>query len=94
MNVALLSISFHLSGCTSLKEKRSRLRGMKDRFGRQPNMAVCEAAHADSLTRSEWWFVATSSDRQVVERMLTSVERDVQDHVDAEVVHIHREWLT
>ena len=56
-------------------------------------MAVCEARFADSLTQSEWWFVATAADRVVVERMLTEVERDVESRVDAQVVDIEREWL-
>ena len=77
-----------------MKEKRGRLRGLKDRFGRQANLAVCEAADADALDRAEWWFVACAADRRVVEKMLTEVERDVQDRVDAEVVDVHREWLT
>ncbi len=94
MNVGLLRLQFRLPGCASLKEKRGRLRGLKDRFGKQTNLAVCEAADADALGRSEWWFVAVASSRTVVEQMLTEVERDVQDRVDAEIVGVFREWLT
>lgn len=94
MNVGLLRLQFRLPGCASLKEKRARLRGLRDRFGRQANLAVCEAADADVLGRSEWWFVAAASSRTVVEQMLTEVEHDVQDRVDAEVVGVCREWLT
>ena len=88
-----MKLSFHLDGCDSLKEKRGRLRGLKDRFGRQPQLAVCEAAHADRLDRSEWWFVATASHPGVVERTLAQVERDVEERVDALVIDVQREWL-
>ena len=94
MNAALLSVRFRLHGCTSLKEKRSRLRGLKDRWGKNPSLAVCEAEDADALDRSLWCFLAMASSGKVVEQLLTDVERDVQDGVDAEVIELEREWLT
>ena len=36
MNVRLMTIDFHLGGCRSLKEKRQRLKGMRERFGKLP----------------------------------------------------------
>ncbi len=93
MNVGLLNLQFRLAGCTSLKEKRSRLRGLKDRHGRSPNLAVCESGELDSHTRSEWSFVAAAATSKVVEQMLAEVERDVLERIDAEVVGMHREWL-
>ena len=57
MIVGLLELEFHIPGCKSLKEKRGRLAGMRDRFGRLTNVAVCESAFADVLRRrrlSSW----------------------------------------
>ncbi len=93
MNVALLQVVFHLSGCRSLKEKRQRLKGIRDRFGRSPNVAVCESAHQDALQRAEWSFVASASSRAVVEKCLSEIERSLSLSVDAELVDVRRRWL-
>ncbi|MCZ6710500.1 MAG: DUF503 domain-containing protein [Gammaproteobacteria bacterium] len=93
MNVALMRIDFHLSGCRSLKDKRQRLRGIRDRFGRTPNVAVCESGYPDSLQRAQWSFVAASGSADVVEQTLGEIERNLQLSVDAEVVEVWREWL-
>jgi len=93
VNVALLRIDFHLSGCRSLKDKRQRLKGIRDRFGRAANVAVCESRHQDSLQRAQWSFVAAASSADVVDQTLGDIERNLQMSVDAEVVEVWREWL-
>lgn len=93
MSIGSLRIDFRLEGCRSLKEKRQRLAGLRDRFGRTVNLAVFESDFPDVLQRGQWTFVAGASDPAVVERLLAGVERDVQELVDAEVLDIRREWL-
>ncbi|MFV2089652.1 MAG: DUF503 domain-containing protein [Pseudomonadales bacterium] len=93
MNVRLLTVSFHLSGCHSLKEKRQRLKGMRERFGRASNVAVCESGYQDSRHRAQWCFVATASSGEVVERALGEILRSIETSVDAELVDTHQEIL-
>jgi uncharacterized protein len=93
VSIAALRIDFYLSGCRSLKEKRQRLNGMRERFGRAHNVAVCESGFQDLLQRAQWTFVAAASSRDVVDRALTDIERNVQGLVDAELVGVQREWL-
>ena len=85
LHIAILTLQFHLEGCASLKEKRQRLSGLRDRFGRQPNMAVCESERQDSLQRAEWTFVAVAGARAVTDRMIAEVEKFVAETVDARV---------
>jgi uncharacterized protein len=89
----MLEIEFRLAGCRSLKEKRQRLNGLRERFGRAYNVAVSEVAHQDLLQRACWAFVAAAADRTVVERALTEIEHNLQQSVDAEVVRVERRWL-
>jgi uncharacterized protein YlxP (DUF503 family) len=89
----MLQVVFHLSGCRSLKEKRQRLKGIRDRFGRSSNVAVCESAYQDSLQRAEWSFVASASSRAVVEKSLADIERSLSLSVDAEIVDVRLRWL-
>lgn len=93
VSIASLCIDFHLAGCRSLKDKRQRLSGLRDRFGRNPNLAVFESDVADDHARAQWTFVAAAASARVVEQLLTGIERDIETLVDAEVVAVRREWL-
>ena len=47
MIVACLRIRLHLSGCSSLKEKRFVLKSLKDRLRNRFNVALCEYGSQD-----------------------------------------------
>jgi uncharacterized protein YlxP (DUF503 family) len=93
VNIAVLQIDFLLRGCRSLKEKRQRLKGIRDKYGRAANVAVCESDHQDVHERAQWSFVAVASNAAVVESTLMEIERSLQLGVDAELVGAQREWL-
>ena len=93
MRVGLLRAGFYLHGCASLKEKRQRLSRLRDKFGKQTALAVCESNYADELKRAEWTFVASAAADTVVQQALAEVERYLTTSVDAEVVSMEREWL-
>jgi uncharacterized protein YlxP (DUF503 family) len=85
LHIAVLTLRFHLDGCASLKEKRQRLAGLRDRFGRQPNIAVCESDNQDVLQSAEWSFVVAAGSRALVDRTIADVETFVAESVDARV---------
>ena len=93
MRVAQLTVDFHLHACRSLKEKRSRLGRLRDKFGRQTNLAVTESDQQDNHQHAQWSFVCAASDPQIVEQTLADVERYVAQSLDAEVVGLKRTWL-
>lgn len=86
MHIGVLDIDFRLAGCHSLKEKRQRLRRLRDKFGRIANLAVCESRHQDSLRRAVWSVLAVAADAKVVEQALAEVEQWVVSSLDATVV--------
>ena len=93
MNVRLLTVDFRLGGCRSLKEKRQRLKGMKDRFGRTPNVAVCESDFQDVHQRAQWSFIAAAASGDVAERMLAEILQSLELSVDAELISVAQETL-
>ncbi|MEM8767764.1 MAG: DUF503 domain-containing protein [Pseudomonadota bacterium] len=93
MNIRLLTVDFHLGGCRSLKEKRQRLKGLKDRFGRAPNVAVCESDYQDVLQRAQWSFIATSANGDIAEKALSEILQSLQLSVDAELIDARQEIL-
>ena len=66
MQIGVLTLTFHLPGCRSLKEKRQRLGGLRDRFGRNTTVGVCESGLQDAHQRAEWTFVAVGDRKSVV----------------------------
>ena len=93
MNVRLLTVNFYLGGCRSLKEKRQRLTGMRERFGRSPSIAVCESDYQNAHQQAQWSFVATAANGDVTERALAEILQSIQLSVDAELIGVHRETL-
>ncbi|MFL0799820.1 MAG: DUF503 domain-containing protein [Agarilytica sp.] len=93
MFIGLLQIRFLLHGCASLKEKRSRLSGLRDRFGTVKNMAVCESDDMDAWQQACWSFVCTSTDKRLIEATLNKVIDHCTHNVDAEISDHSLEWL-
>ena len=91
MQVGVLRITFVLPGCRSLKEKRQRLGGLRERYGRQVNVAVCETGFQDDHDRAEWTFVAAGITGRLVEQTLADIEQRIIDSVDATVSGVVRE---
>lgn len=89
----LLRLRLHFDGCRSLKEKRRRLRGLRDRLGQAANVAVCESGHQNDHQRSEWSIIAIATDAGGVDRTLAEAERLVEQSLDAQLFGAQREWL-
>ena len=94
MHIGVLGLNFHLPGCASLKEKRRRLQRLRDKFGRAPNLAVCESNHQDAHQRAQWSIVAVASSAKVVERALGDVETWAQERLDATLIGVERDMLS
>lgn len=93
MHIAILTMTLSLPGCRSLKEKRQRMHGMHERYGRNPAVAVCESGGRDSLETSEWTFVVAGLTVPEVESLCSEIEDRVQRSVDGRVMETTREIL-
>lgn len=93
MYISILTLSLSLPGCRSLKEKRQRMGGLHERFGRNPAVAVCESGDHDRLDASEWTFVVAAMSAQKVESLCSEIEDRLQRSVDGRVVEVSRERL-
>lgn len=93
MHIAILTVKISLPGCGSLKEKRQRMGGLHERFGRNPAVAVCESGDRDRLESSEWSFVVTGLSTQEVESISSEIEEKLQRVVDGRVLDTFRQLL-
>ena len=64
MHIGVMTLTFTLPGCGSLKEKRQRMGGMHERFGRNPAIAVCESGELNRHDASEWSFVVVATSKR------------------------------
>ena len=93
MHIGVMTLTFPLPGCGSLKEKRQRMGGMHERFGRNPAVAVCESGELDRHDASEWSFVVVATSKREIESLLSQIEDKVQRTVEARVMDVRRELL-
>jgi len=93
MHIAILTLTFSLLGCGSLKEKRHRMGGLHARFGNTPSIAVCESGERDRRDTSEWTFVIVGLSKREVESQCSQIEEKLERTVDARVMNVEREFV-
>lgn len=93
MHIGILTFTFSLPGCSSLKEKRQRVGGMHERFGRNPAVAVCESGELNRHDASEWSFVLVGTTKREIESLSSQIEDKVQRTVEGRVMDVRQEFL-
>lgn len=93
MHIGVMTLTFSLPGCGSLKEKRQRMGGMHERFGRNPAVAVCESGELNRHEASEWSFVVVANSKREIESLLSQIEDKIQLTVEGRVMNVTREFL-
>ena len=78
MHVGALLLEIHLPGCTSLKEKRSRLKPLLARLTREFNLSCAEVGANDQHRVSHVACVVVSNDSGHVQSMLEGVLRWIE----------------
>jgi uncharacterized protein YlxP (DUF503 family) len=79
MIVATQTWDLHLPGCHSLKDKRGVLKPLSSALRRSLNVSVAETDHQDLWQRAEIACAAVGSARSVVEEILRSADRMIEE---------------
>jgi uncharacterized protein YlxP (DUF503 family) len=82
----------HLPGCHSLKEKRGVLKPLTAALRQQLNVSVAETGHQDLWQRAEIACAAVGSARPVVEQLLRSADRLVEQRDGVRIVDTATVW--
>ena len=75
MNVGILTLHIHLPGCSSLKEKRSRLKPLLARLHKEFNVSAAEVGHQDVWQDSVIACAVVSNDHKHTQRVLQKVAK-------------------
>ena len=86
MFVGIVRVELHIPASRSLKDKRSVVRGLKDRIRTRVHAAVAEVDHQDLWQRAALGVAVVSGERSQVDEQLQSVRRLVDSTPGAELL--------
>ena len=90
MVIASATWELNLPGCSSLKEKRSILRSLKDRLRNKFNVSVAETAFQDVRKRAQLTIALVASDGRYAESVLDKVDSFVDRNGEALIVSLQK----
>ncbi len=73
MHVGILTLTLQIPGCTSLKQKRSRLKPLLARLHREFNISVAEIDHHDAWKEAVIACALVSNDNGFTQRSLQAI---------------------
>jgi uncharacterized protein YlxP (DUF503 family) len=91
--IGVLTFDIHVEDAHSLKDKRSVVKGLKDRLRRRFNVAVAEIAGQDTWQRSVVAAVTVSNEREHAEKVLQAVENDAANFLGGALTDCGVEWI-
>jgi uncharacterized protein YlxP (DUF503 family) len=94
MVVGVARFELRLPGCSSLKEKRSTLRGLTVLIRHRFNAAVAEVDHQDQHQRATVGVSVVAGSSFHCRRVLHEISRRVDSYPRVETIDVHVELLS
>lgn len=91
--ITLLTIELLIPYAQSLKDKRSAVRGLKDRIRSKLNASVAEVGYQDKWQRSVVMVCFVGGDKRHLESDTARVRTMCEEAADIEIVAIDQDWL-
>lgn len=91
--VSLLTIELVIPWAQSLKDRRSAVRGLKDRLRSRFNASVAEVGFQDKWQRATIAVCIVDSDRRQLESVMTQVLQLAEEATDLQITGMRQEWL-
>jgi len=91
--ISLLTIELIIPWAQSLKDKRSAVRGLKDRLRSRFNASVAEVAGQDKWQRAVIAVCILNSDRRQLESDMAKVRQLCEEARDLQIAGMHQQWL-
>ena len=88
MSLGVLSLKIHIPGCSSLKEKRGRLKPLITRLRKEFNISVAEIDHHDVWQTATISCAMISTEKSHTQRSLQKVANWIDNNwPDISIVH-------
>ncbi|WP_097459173.1 DUF503 domain-containing protein [Mangrovitalea sediminis] len=92
LHIGILTLDFQLYGCTTLKDKRRRFALLRNEWGRQSDLAVCETGDLEDLGAATWSIAAVGTSPAQIQQRLDHVEKAIASRIDAPILDTRFEW--
>ncbi|MDA0789087.1 MAG: DUF503 family protein [Proteobacteria bacterium] len=92
MQLQLLTVQFRFAGCGSLKEKRGRQAGLRERLGRMATVAIAETGDQDRLDSAQWTLVLMADSSRRLDQLRSTID-EVLLRVDGELISQRSETI-
>lgn len=91
--ITLLHIEVVIPYAQSLKDKRSAVRGLKDRLRSKFNASVAEVGYQDKWQRAVLAVCMVGNDKRTLEADAARLRQLCEEATDLEIAAIDQEWL-
>jgi uncharacterized protein YlxP (DUF503 family) len=91
--ISLLTIELNIPSARSLKDKRSAVRGLKDRLRSRFNASVAEVAFHDKWQRTVIAACLLGNDKRRLESDISRLQRLCEEAQGVQITDIHQQWL-
>lgn len=93
MRIGVLQVYMEIIGSSSLKDKRSVLKGLKERIRRRFNVSISEVDNHDKWQRATLGISSISNDKQFIDTMLNKVINYIEEEKSILILDINIEIL-
>jgi uncharacterized protein YlxP (DUF503 family) len=93
MVIGLLDLEIFLPYSHSLKDKRKRLKGLRDRLRLRYNVAFAELDFQDKWQRAQMGIVTINRSQEVIAKTFQSILKDVDHHIEGEIIRSRIEYF-
>lgn len=93
MIIAVLKIDLYLHGAASLKDKRTIIRGIKDRVNNKFNVSLAEVDFQDKWQRAGLGIVQVGSDFKYLEQSMNTIFKILDSNPSAEIIEHSLEFF-
>jgi uncharacterized protein YlxP (DUF503 family) len=91
--ISLLTIELLIPWARSLKDKRSAVRGLKDRLRSRFNASVAEVGYQDKWQRAVLALCILGNDRRQLESDMAKVRQLCEEAQDLQIAGMQQQWL-
>lgn len=91
--ISLLTIELIIPWARSLKDKRSAVRGLKDRLRSRFNVSVAEVAYQDKWQRAILAVCFLGNDRRQLVSDMARARQLCEEAQDLQIADVHQQWL-
>ena len=91
--ISLLTIELLVPWARSLKDKRSAVRGLKDRLRSRFNASVAEVHYQDKWQRAVLAVCLLGNDKRQLESDMSRVRQVCEEAQDLQIADMHQQWL-